>query len=194
MYLKSFFTAFLAALLLSSAFLANGAEKKKEQIKKQKQKTQTAANPVWHSDLKKALAEAKKGRKYILLVHTAPAVNEASKLFDQQIVKSKSLAKITPRVVLVKFEYEDMKNITPAAKAAAEKYKIKNQDNKLIMPTVYLLDSAGNALDARYGFSGENTPESYLKGFKVLKDFGKNTKTTNNKKSKKSKDKKKSKK
>ena len=121
-------------------------------------------------------------------------MNEASKLFDQQIVKSKSLAKITPRVVLVKFEYEDMKNITPAAKAAAEKYKIKNQDNKLIMPTVYLLDSAGNALDARYGFSGENTPESYLKGFKGLKDFGKNTKTTNNKKSKKSKDKKKSKK
>ncbi len=194
--MKRVFTAFLATVLLCAACLVQGAEKKKEKIQKNQQKKQTATSAVWHSDMKKAVAAAKKSRKLILLVHLAPEINNNSKLFDQHIVKSKNLAKAAARLELVKFEYNDLKNISPEAKEAMTKYPVAQEGNKYIMPTVYVLDGSGNVLERKIGFA-PSSPESYLKSFKSIKEFskGKNkAKSSNKAKNKSKKNKKKSKK
>ena len=199
MLTKKLFTAFLTLIFLCSACLIYGAEKKKEQIRKNKSQTKTpaaASAAKWQSDIKKALAAAKKSRKLVLLVHTAPTVNNASKLFNQHIVQNKNLAKIASRVTLVKFEYKDLKNISPAAQEAMKKYPIKIEDNnKYIMPTVYILNSDGTILEQKAGFT-ECDPESYLKSFKSLKEaeklLKKSQKKSKKSNSKKNKDKKKS--
>ena len=175
MFKKLFIT--FAVFLAVTALCVNGAEHKKEQKKNAQKKKDTAI--TWQADMPKALAAAKKGKKLILLIHIAPQVNNNSKLFNEKIIKNNELGQFAKIMVFVKFEYKDMRDVSKAARESWKKYPLETQGNKVILPTVYLLDSAGNVLEKKVGFSSTN-PESYIKSFKNIKNI-----INNKKKSKK---------
>lgn len=164
----------LAAVSLYAAVSVQAAETKREAMNKKakaEKKAKKEKNPteiVWQKDMKSALAAAKKGKKNILLIHIAPQVNNNSKLFNKHIIQNKNLVKESANIVFIKFEYKDMKNRSKEAIAADKLYPIEKIGNRVIMPTVYLLDSAGKIIDKKVGFSEKN-PASYLKSFKVPK-------------------------
>ena len=157
----------LAMLSFVSSLDVMAAESKKEKVRKKKQEKKIE-EVVWEKDVKTAITKAKKAKKYILLIHIAPKVNNNSKLFDQNIIKNKALAKAAKDLIFVKFEYENLKKISKEAAEAIKAYPIERGENNYIMPTVYLLDSTGLILEKKFGFQ-EKTPAEYLKSFKSMK-------------------------
>ena len=172
--MKRVFITLAAAIMACIPVVAeNAAENVTETVAEAKaeKKAKKEKNPteiVWQKDMKSALAAAKKGKKNILLIHIAPQVNNNSKLFNKHIIQNKNLVKESANIVFIKFEYKDMKNRSKEAIAADKLYPIEKIGNRVIMPTVYLLDSAGKIIDKKVGFSEKN-PASYLKSFKVPK-------------------------
>ena len=168
----------LAAVSLYAAVSVQ-ADTKKEMLKKKikaekkPKNDKKAAAAVWEKDITKAIAAAKKSKKPVLLVHIAPQVNKNSKLFNKHIIQSKNLAKDAQNIILVKFEYKDLKNISKAAAAALKKYPLEKRGNIVVMPTVYLLNSNGEVLEKKAGFNNAMSPADYLKSFKSLKKFKK---------------------
>ena len=158
----------LAMVSFCSSLDVMAAESKKEKARKKNKQVKKVEEVVWEKDVKTAITKAKKAKKYILLIHIAPKVNNNSKLFDQNIIKNKALAKAAQDLVLVKFEYENLKNISKEAAEAIKAYPIERGENNYIMPTVYLLDSTGLILEKRSGFQ-EKSPAEYLKSFKSMK-------------------------
>ena len=172
---KKFAVYLLALVALYASFDVYGAESKREKQRKKSKQTRQSKKSFtvsWQNDITKALALAKKSKQPILLVHYAPQVTKESKQLHQSIVMDKNLGKAARGMVLVKFEYTDLRKISKEAAAALKKYPIEQRGNKFILPTVYLLDSAGNILDRKSGFSNQSSA-GYLKSFKGLKRFRK---------------------
>ena len=169
MMLKRLLICLLAIASFCCSLDAAAAENKKEKLKKKNKQSDKNAEIVWEKDIKTALAKAKKSKKYILLIYIAPKVNKSSQLFKQCLIDNKkALLKVAKNLVFVKFEYENLKNVSKEAVNANKIYPIESRSNKLIMPTVYLLDSAGSILEKKVGFQEKSSSE-YLKSFKSLK-------------------------
>ncbi len=152
------------------AFDSHGAPSKRDKLRKrtkQSKKVEKSAAIVWHKDLAKALDAAKKSKKNILLVHTAPGLSNNCKTFEKSILQSKSFTKYAGSLVLVKIEYTDLKKISKEAAAVAAKYPLARQGNKIIFPTVYMLDHTGRMTDVKFGLPKSST--NYLKSFRGYK-------------------------
>ena len=165
---KKLIVCLLAAVSFYSSLDAVAAETKRTRNRKKNKHEKKIEEVVWEKDIKSAVAKAKMSKKYVLLIHIAPGLNKESKLFDQNIVKNKSLARYSRELVFVKFEYESIKKAPKEAVEAAKMYPIEQRGNSFIMPTVYLLDGAGNVLDKKVGFQGKG-PSEYIKSFKSIK-------------------------
>lgn len=169
---KKLIICLLAMAALYCSLEAPAAESKREQIKKKANQKKKTEDVVWEKDIKSAIAKAKKSKKYILLVHIAPKVNNNSKLFYKNIIENKKvLYKASKALVFVKFEYENLKKVSKEAAAAIKTYPIAKRGNSYVMPTVYLLDSAGNVLEQK-GFEDKDAA-TYLKSFKSMKNLKK---------------------
>jgi thiol:disulfide interchange protein len=116
----------------------------------------------WLTDVPKALATAKAGKKLVFLDFTGSDWCPPCKALEKNVLSSPEFEAFAKKnLVLVQVDFPTAKPQTAELKSAnkklAEKYNIKGY------PTVIVLDADGKILSQDIGYGGESTKEFMAK-------------------------------
>ena len=162
--MKNLFLGILAATMLFSGVNVYAAKDKKEQIKAQKMRSESAESMHWYSNLNAAMQQAQNDKLPILLLATGSDWCPPCMKLEKEIFSKKEFYKAAAgKVVLVKADFPRQRPQSSEerqqAEAIAKRFKIE------AFPTVLLLSSDGKVLDKQVGYRN-SSPKKYLKSFK----------------------------
>ena len=151
----------LCASLVATADSRSSRYRKKEILKKQRDKQNTPVQ--WNSDLNKALKEARQKNGKVFLLITGSTWCGPCKLLESKVLSSSDFAKYASKnLALLKVDVPARGNLTSEGQKITRQYPFRG------VPMVYILDSNGKVLERRSGYGGAS-PKDYIKSFKSLK-------------------------
>lgn len=164
--MKKFWLSLLAVCFIFAAFDCGAAnDKKQKRIREKIKKSQAAKNQAkWHTELNKAVAEARQNNRQIFLLITGSTWCGTCMNLERNVLSSKDFARYAKKnLVLLKVD------IPRSAKALPKPAQeiLKKYHNNQGVPAVYLLNSEGKVVEKKVGYGGAK-PKEYLKQFKKL--------------------------
>ena len=174
--MKKFLWGLLTLCLLFSTLDSMAAsDKKKKRVQdkiraKGKNEKLAKNNSKWHTDIKRALSEARQNRRQVFLLITGSTWCGPCQMLESKVLASKDFARFAQKnLVLLKVDSPSGKNkkLTPQAMEILKKYH-----NTGGVPSVYILDANGRKIETQSGYGGQK-PQDYIKRFKKLKKAGK---------------------
>ena len=165
--------AVLCCLNFAEAASKKSGDKRSDELRRhkaleKKQQSRLEFSAVrWHTELTRALKEAQRTNKNILLLVTGSDWCPPCKALEKKVFSHKDFAEIAPAsLVLLKADFPRRKAQSAEekkqARAIVKKYPVRGY------PTVFMLSPTGKILEKKVGFGG-GSAKSYLKSFRSFK-------------------------